>query len=143
MKIQGIWKGYYEYGIGYRYPVFGKRVAFTIRFEEENDSFTGKSKEEESNFSVPYEAEVRGYVEETFVSMVKTYPVNPVLTEDFKKIEFKEGELEVEHEGFLDHKNNAMYGLWRIETIYIYPETGQQFDGVVEGTWFLEKTEEN
>ena len=71
MNLSGEWEGYYEYGIGYYLPYFGERVKLYISLEDLNEGLTGKCSEEESEFSVPSIASIKGFHEEEYISFVK------------------------------------------------------------------------
>ena len=51
-----------------------------------------------------------------------------------------EGELEIEHEGYVDRNNQAMYGIWRISDFIVDPNSGERIQNIVEGTWLLKKS---
>lgn len=119
MDIKGMWKGYYEYGGGYILPQFGERVQIEVVLKGANETFEGFVNEVESPHSVPLKAKIKGFSEDSFISFVKTYPKKPQIKE-LGSIDmiFEEGELKIEHEGFVDVENNAIYGKWYISEIH-------------------------
>ena len=138
MKLSGNWEGFYEYGQGYTLPHFGKRVKIFATMSEDNYSFTGTINEEQNEYSVPLEANIKGFVEDNFISFVKTYPKKAILKE-FGKTEmaFENTKLEIEHEGYFDVNNNSIYGNWFIrEQVTVDSET---FESICEGIWLLTK----
>ena len=48
----------------------------------ENDNIHGIPKEEKSAYYVNADAKIEGYVDEDFISFVKTYPVYPFIDEN-------------------------------------------------------------
>ncbi|WP_438711042.1 hypothetical protein ACSTS3_21270 [Aquimarina muelleri] len=140
MNLNGNWEGYYEYGEGYILPYFGERVKIEVIIKGENDSFTGSTTEEESNLSVPSEARIKGFTEGDMISFVKTYPINPQIDGYSNKIQIKEGQLDIEHVGFCDHKNQSIYGSWQIQQVF-KNEYNQDDVEYVGGIWFLKKVQ--
>jgi hypothetical protein len=136
MNILGKWEGYYQYGEGYVLPQFGERVQFMALIEEgeESEGFVGTVDEDASEFTVALMASLKGYVEGELVSFIKTYEENPRLEEGKKR-----ETLEIEHQGYMDEKHNAMYGSWLMEEIQ-QDEEGD-YEAVCTGTWFLKKVE--
>ncbi len=138
MEIIGKWRGYYEYGLGYTLPQFGERVDISVTFEGTNDKFTGQVTEGKSEYSVPLKGEISGFSENEFISFIKRYPSYPMLKEEGKsEIIFEKGQLEIEHEGFIDSKNMSMYGGWYI-TENKKDELGS-FEVTTQGIWMLRK----
>jgi len=136
MKVTGTWEGYYEYGAGYILPFFAQRVKIIVRIQEHDGSFTGTSDEEESQFSVPYQSIIKGFRDQDLISFVSTYPIKPILSEDETKTEIKEGQHEVEHTGYFDEQNGAMYGTW----IIIDNRLNEFEEGkFCEGIWLLKQ----
>lgn len=138
MNIIGNWKGYYEYGVGYSLPYFGKRVKIEVVFDGTTESFKGYINEEESEYSVPLKASIKGFSEEAFISFVKKYPGSPRIEEGSGRLMIDEGELEIEHEGVIDFENDSIYGAWFITEI-ITDEEGS-FEMINQGIWFLERS---
>ena len=138
MKLSGNWEGFYEYGQGYTLPHFGKRVKIVATISEANFSFTGTINEEQNEYSVPLEATIKGFIDDDFISFVKTYPKKPILKEFGKtEIIFENSKLEIEHEGFVDVENNSIYGNWYIKEL-ITDEFGS-FENIIQGIWILSK----
>lgn len=61
--------------MGYDLPFFGERFIYKIDITQQDGLFTGTASEEKSEFSVDSKAVLKGYVEDDFVSFVKTYPM--------------------------------------------------------------------
>ncbi len=138
MEIQGKWRGYYEYGLGYTLPFFGQRVDMEVEFKGNNDSFTGKVSEVETEFSVKLPGEIKGYIENDFISFTKTYPKTPRIIEVFNYgMNYEAGEAEIVHDGFFDDTNYAMYGGWEI--IDRSMEAGEYYQNNGQGIWMLKK----
>lgn len=138
MNIIGSWEGYYEYGEGYSLPQFGERVNIFAIFQGNNDKFIGAIKEEISVHSVPMEATVQGFTENELISFIKRYPKVPRLKEHGgTEIEITNGQLEIEHVGFIDSDYNSIYGTWSITE----NETDDQgtYEVTVYGIWLLKK----
>lgn len=136
MKISGIWEGYYEYGYGYVLPYFGERVKITLQMDGNQGNFKGRIVEEKSNFSVPYESIVEGFIENNIVSFNKIYPVIPNIQDDNITIEYFDGNLEIDHSGYFDEDNSAMYGTWIIHNLDEEAEAQGHF---CAGTWLLKR----
>ncbi|MBR9845395.1 MAG: hypothetical protein GYB35_04410 [Algicola sp.] len=138
MNLIDNWEGYYEYGEGYTLPQFGERVNILVNLQGSNESFIGTVKEEKSDYSVPADATIKGFSENEFISFVKKYPVHPRLkTLGGSEIIVENGQLEIEHYGYIDPKFDAIYGTWSIteknaSNIDFEPET-------VFGTWLLRR----
>ena len=138
MNLNGKWSGYYEYGPGYFYPFFGSRVDFEINFILNNQgSFKGSIQEIPSQFSVPIEAEVKGFVDNDFISFVKSYKVRPEISEDGKSIIIKDGILEISFTGYIDKENACIYGAWDLEEPFT--ENGETFIDYLSGIWMIKK----
>ena len=138
MNITGTWKGFYEYGVGYVLPHFGKRVEMEISFvADDSNNITGRVTETPSKFSVDAVATIKGFIDEDLISFIKTYPFRPEISEDGSNL-LKEGTLDIQHTGHLDIENNAMYGDWLIEDYYI-DEEGLNVEDYLTGIWFLER----
>ena len=140
MDIKGKWEGYYTYGEGYILPYFGELVDITIDIYGNEKEFTGLVTEEESEFSVPLQSEIKGSLEEEIVSFIRTYDGMPTIKEQAANtMEIGEGSLEIEHQGYYDEKNKAMYGSFVVEQEQ-EDEEGK-YDAVLTGTWLLKKVE--
>ncbi|MEO1029927.1 MAG: hypothetical protein AAFX55_00900 [Bacteroidota bacterium] len=137
MNLIDHWEGYYEYGEGYTLPHFGKRVKVYVNFQGSNDSFVGTLKEENSEYSVPLEATIKGFSDADFISFVKKYPKYPRLKEFGKsEIIMEDGELEIEHSGYIDTAYDSIYGTWAIS------EKISNLDSdvfTVYGNWLLKR----
>lgn len=131
--IEGKWAGFYEYGLGYELPYFGQRVKLSMELTFENGHIHGTSKEEKSAYYVNAVAKIDGYVDEDFISFVKTYPIFPFIGEN-GEVQTKKGELVICHTGVIDKEKNTMYGSWFIQDKNVL----QGDEG--EGIWLLEKS---
>jgi hypothetical protein len=115
MNLIDNWIGFYEYGEGYSLPQFGERVNISVNFQGNNDSFIGTVKEEESEFSVPLEAKIKGFFENEFISFIKKYPKIPRLKKQgSSEIKIEGGQLEIEHAGYIDSEFDSIYGTWSL-----------------------------
>lgn len=86
-----------------------------MNLQGNNDNFIGTTKEENSEYSVPLEAKIKGFSENEFISFVKKYPKKPQLKEDGSTdIIIKNETLEIEHTGYIDSNFDSMYGSWLI-----------------------------
>ena len=138
MNIIGNWEGYYEYGEGYSLPQFGERVEISVIFQGSNDKFIGTVNEKPSDHSIPLEATIQGFTENELISFVKHYPKAPRIKEHgSSEIVFEQGQLEIEHMGFIDTSHNSMYGTWTI-TQNMEDELGI-FEVTTYGIWLLRK----
>jgi hypothetical protein len=137
MEVSGNWRGYYLYGAGYVLPHFGKKVDIVAILKGSGTEFEGKIVQEIGEYGIPIPASIKGYIDSDFISFVKTYPCFPVIKDPgSKELEIQEGELEVFHDGFLDITNDAIYGIWRIPTVYINDQ-GEEQIADSEGIWCL------
>lgn len=140
MDINGKWKGYYEYGVGYLLPYFGNRVEIEVTFTVDNSEYiTGSVSETPSDLSVDAVASLKGFIDESLISFIKTYPVLPEIDENGNVV-LKKGTLEIQHTGFIDEEYKAIYGDWIIEDSFVN-ENGQTEFTDLTGIWFLKKTE--
>ncbi len=138
MDINGKWKGYYEYGIGYILPYFGSRVEIAVIFTvDSSDNITGSITETPSELSVDAVAKIKGFIDQGLISFIKTYPVLPEIADD-GSIVLKEGTLDIQHTGYLDIYNEAIYGDWLIEDPFINKEGNTEIEYLI-GIWFLER----
>lgn len=139
MDIRGEWKGFYEYGAGYTLPQFGKRVNITVFFEGSNDSFKGYVTEDLSEHSVDLKATIKGFIDKDLISFVKTYPQKPLIVQEGNSEKtMKKGILEIEHEGYVDLKNNSVYGEWGIYE-NLMDKNGSYESQANYGIWLLKK----
>jgi len=139
MNIEGKWKGYYEYGVGYQLPFFGSRVEIEVDFKVDNDeNITGTISETPSDFSVNAEATIKGFIDQSLISFIKSYPFYPMIDPENNKIEFEDGALDIQHTGFIDKENKAIYGEWLIEEKFINEE-GQNDISYETGTWLVRR----
>ncbi len=137
MNLIDNWEGYYEYGEGYTLPQFGERVKIHVNFQGNNDSFTGIVKEENTEHSVPLEGKIKGFSEEDFISFIKTYPKYPKFKEfGSSEIIMEDGQLEIEHIGYIDTVYDSIYGTWCI-TEKLSDIDGDIFS--VYGNWLLRR----
>lgn len=133
MNLTGKQQGFYEYGSGYDLPYFGQRVNIIASITDVNGSFTGEIKEDDSEFSTKLNANIKGFVEDGFISFVKQYPKYPIISDDYSSIiTYENKTLEIEHEGILDDNNNSIYGNW-----YIMTENNDEIAS--QGIWLLTK----
>lgn len=137
MDINGKWKGYYEYGIGYDLPFFGSRVEMEVDFSESDSKISGTVNEVPSQFSVDASAKIEGFIEDEIISFIKTYPIIPLINADGKTVNH-EGNLEIIHTGFVDIKNNAIYGEWMIEEEFANENEHKEID-TLSGIWLLKR----
>ncbi len=140
MNLTGTWKGYYEYGVGYDLPAFGKRVRITADIKDEEEAVTGTIQEESSEFSVADQAVMDGFKQETLISFVKRYSKKPVLNALGELIVDETEALEIEHSGYIDQQNNALYGKWMMVERGTDAE-GNSYEYLLEGIWFLQKVD--
>lgn len=90
-------------------------------------------KEDDSEFSTKLNANIKGFVEDGFISFVKQYPKYPIISDDYSSIiTYENKTLEIEHEGILDDNNNSIYGNW-----YIMTENNDEIAS--QGIWLLTK----
>ena len=136
MEINGKWKGYYEYGLGYILPYFGNRVELEMIVNvDSSGNITGSTTEVPSEFSVNVEASIKGFIDQDLISFIKTYPVLPSIADD-GTIQLTEGTLEIQHTGFIDRENQAIYGDWLIEEKFINEEGYNDIE-YLTGIWLL------
>jgi len=138
MNLIDNWVGYYEYGEGYSLPQFGERVKIYVNLQGSNESFIGTVKEEDSEHSVPLQARIKGFSENEFISFIKKYPKAPRLKEHGNsEIVMEDGQLEIEHTGYIDSEFQSIYGTWSITEKASLESDLEMF--TVYGTWLLKK----
>ena len=139
MNIIGRWIGYYEYGVGYSLPHFGKRVKIEVILKGDNEIFFGTVLEEESEYAVPLKGKITGFSEDNIISFIKSYPQTPLLKEEGNtEIIMKKGVFNIEHEGIIDAENKSMYGSWSIYTTETDEEGSYEYNSY--GIWLLKST---
>ncbi|MFY0603453.1 MAG: hypothetical protein JXQ93_05855 [Flavobacteriaceae bacterium] len=139
MDLNGKWNGFYEYGVGYELPFFGNRVEIEVNFNLDSEgNVRGSFTEPTSDFSVALDGELRGFINNELISFIKSYKSLPQINEDFSGIEITEGKLEIPYTGFIDHKNDAMYGDWVIEQEFVNNEGHNDIE-YFTGIWILKR----
>jgi len=142
MNIKGVWKGYYEYGLGYDPPYFGERVEIYMTILGENANFEGFCIEEASPFAIQEPSNIKGYIEEGAVSFVKNYENRYEINEVGESVVKEAGEkMEVLYEGMYSGEYDCIYGSWVIE-MEPFEHDGEVLQYVCQGTWKLEREEE-
>lgn len=140
MNIEGKWKGYYEYGVGYDLPFFGSRVEIEVTFIVDNEErITGTISETPSEFSVNENNTIKGFIHENLISFIKSYSIYPQINPKDNTVEISEGSLEIQHTGFIDEKNEAIYGEWLIEEQFVNEEGSNDVD-FFTGIWLLKRS---
>ncbi|WP_033956954.1 hypothetical protein [Psychroserpens jangbogonensis] len=138
MNLIDNWEGYYEYGEGYPLPQFGQRVKISVNLQGNNDSFIGTVKEDNSEHSVPLEGKIKGFSENDFISFIKKYPKIPRL-KNFGSSEkvMDDGQLEIEHYGYIDSAFDSIYGTWSITDNV--PVDNDDYPDTSYGIWLLKR----
>ena len=138
MNIEGKWKGYYEYGVGYQLPFFGSRVEMQVEFVvDQEGKFTGTITEIPSDFSVPMDAKINGFIDIDLISFIKSYPSHFQINPD-NTMKVSEGSLDIQYTGYIDEKNHAIYGEWSIEDEFTNEE-GFDDTGYSTGIWLIKR----
>ncbi|MEQ6124741.1 hypothetical protein AAON49_11100 [Pseudotenacibaculum sp. MALMAid0570] len=138
MNIQGKWKGYYEYGDGYALPYFGSKVEIEVIISLDKEGrLNGSVNEIQSPFSVPMKAEITGFIDQDLISFIKKYDAYPFINENNECEINSDRKLEIPHNGYIDIKNNAIYGTWSIEDPY--EQDGHQYIDFLSGIWLLKR----
>lgn len=143
MNIKGVWKGYYEYGIGYDPPYFGERVEIFLTILGGEGDFEGFCIEEASPFSIQEPSNIKGSFEEGVVSFVKSYQNQYEIEDvDYTLIK-KEGKpMEVYYDGIYNQEYDCLFGSWVIDS-EPFEVDGQMVQYVCQGTWKLMREEED
>jgi len=138
MNINGKWKGYYQYGVGYLIPYFGNIVEMEVSFVVDSEgNISGSVTETPSELSVDAEASLKGFINEGLISFIKTYPVFPEIADD-GSIMLSKGTLDIQHTGYIDDYNEAIYGDWLIEDKFTNEE-GYEDVEYLTGIWLLKR----
>lgn len=138
MDINGKWKGYYEYGAGYRLPYFSKRVETEIEFTVDNENkLIGVTSESSSEISVPLEGKINGFIDIDLISFIKSYSSYPQINSE-GKTEIIEGKLDIQYTGLIDNENQAIYGDWLIEEKFINQDGFEDVE-FFTGIWLLKR----
>ncbi len=138
MDINGKWVGYYQYGVGYDLPFFGERVEIQVVFSLDSEGNISGSMTETGPYSVPLKSSLKGFVDLELISFIKSYNASPRIKKDYSGIEINKGSLEIDHNGFIDNKNNAIYGEWIIEEQFVNHD-GHNDVEFFTGIWILKK----
>ncbi|MEM7163038.1 MAG: hypothetical protein AAF487_11435 [Bacteroidota bacterium] len=141
MTINGIWEGFYEYGLGYNLPEFGQRIMTQIEFKGNAIEFKGKVLyEEKSRFSVPFVSELNGFIELDHISFRLSYTDEVSPGREIEASTFDKNNLiVVDYLGIIDDKYQSMYGNWIISDILHLNEVTDDDLMPCEGIWLLKK----
>ncbi len=72
MNLNGTWEGSFTYGENYAEAIVGQSVAFKMQINEQDNDLTGTCQDEDQHDNP---AKIKGFVDEDFVSFVKTYRI--------------------------------------------------------------------
>ena len=91
--------------------------------QDNEGRISGEIHEFPSEFSPRKDSTLKGFIEEDFISFIKTYPDIPE---------------EVNYVGIVDEENDALYGVWIIDE-EIVNDQGYKEQIYFAGTWLIKK----
>lgn len=141
VNIKGIWKGFYEFGIGYVPPTFGSRVEFFVTILGGPLSFEGYSLEENVQQAVQDSAEIQGFIENNFF-FVKTYPNTHECLNSGDSVKVSDREMEIIYRGEYSKEYSCFFGEWHFE-MERFVEAGQEYVHECGGIWMMYKNEDD
>lgn len=143
IKLNGIWKGYYEYGDSYPEEFQRLREPFTLELLFDDVNFNGicKDKFTESYFNKP--ATVQGTFVPNLISFIKKYPSLLTVDDNMQTIVIPDKpSLEIHYTGLfykgLFSKTIRFEGEWTMTNLVI-TESGKKDYFTFDGTWTMEK----
>lgn len=138
--MEGNWKGFYSYGPEYGEELNGQKVYFRIHLTSSESEFEGTSIDTEGIGSDFDKATIKGFIEDDFISFVKTYPRKIYINEDGTTIaDESEKPAEIYYTGNYNHLNKKFEGQW--ELIDHSQDLGEYgwLEDVSTGLWEMEK----
>lgn len=138
--LNGQWMGHFTYGSEYGEELNGEKVQFRLFIEwHENGQFRGKSIDLEgigANFEI---AQVKGFLQENFISFTKEYPHFYGVDENGRISHNEEQPHPVVcYEGQFDEYLKIFRGEWELE-IDIKPFGEDWAIDVYRGTWEIRR----
>jgi hypothetical protein len=136
-SMLGSWSGFFEYGSGYEEGIVGEKVKVMYLIDSYNDGeFTGKSTDVEGIGANLEEAELKGFIEGSFISFVLQYPYYYTFDENQNSIEDKtRPHPPVVYEGYYDIKTNSFKGEWELASAS--EPSGDEW--ICSGTWEMKR----
>lgn len=128
------WKGKYTYEEGF--PIDAS-FDFELKVQYNDGSFDGIAIEEEFTKLSGESAHVKGFIEEDYISFVKTYPFKFEEQEDGTVvIDRNERGHKVEYDGYFNSEQNRWEGNWNIvsDEIKIFADEYEIFE---KGFWYM------
>lgn len=106
--LEGFWEGYYEYGQGFRAPLFGSRREFQLTLRSKSGQLEGSSVDEDH----AGQASVWGFVDRELISFIKKFPDRPAQDIHFTGF-FDAGEVSFTGTWVIDEGNGKIFsGSW-------------------------------
>jgi hypothetical protein len=112
--INGQWEGYFEYG--FNYIAQGEKVKFRLTLKDIGQGkFRGECIELEGHEYNPGIATINGFIEASFISFTKEYPVHYKLDQSGKSVPDNDPiKPLINYEGNFDWKQGSFSGFWEI-----------------------------
>jgi hypothetical protein len=141
--ICGTWKGYYEFGPGYRKRLIGRKTSFVLNLKGVNDGFSGECIDETDINKSSVKAAIKGFCTKSMISFIKQYPFLLFLNDRGKRvIDENSKHPEIEYTGFYNEETKEFSGTWKMVTrtniIGFISEAGLK-EKYLSGNWKMAK----
>jgi hypothetical protein len=137
INMSGKWRGQYTYGDYYPEDLRGKSVDFWLICIDSDGSISGTFTDEETKdiFTVP--GTFRGFIEDDFISLIKTYPCYWDMDENGSVRVLEDvPSPEIHYTGQIT--DGLFEGIWEISVAYKF-EDGHTEQYEFDGTWSMFK----
>lgn len=131
-SLTGTWEGTFTYGEDYPENVIGKSVSFQMKIEESDGDLKGSCQDDclKEHFS-----KIAGFVDEDFVSFIKTYPYLIAFDNDGNNISVPEQPAhEIHYSGTWDA--DTIQGVFEFGDHRIFARAESVYEG---GTFTMKK----
>ncbi len=129
------WQGQYTYGDTYTDEYKGRSVSFTISWDNTDGTIKGTCIDKDHPFGLT--ANIEGFIEENFISFIKTYPCYWEIDENNEPRIIRDKPSQVIHySGFFT--DDHFEGEWEIPFSYKTPD-GDMIELFYEGIWTLSR----
>jgi hypothetical protein len=115
INITGTWAGYYYYGADYGEELHEEKVKFMLFLSQKNFKFEGTSVDYEGEISNFEKADIKGFIQNDFISFIKQYPVAILLDDDNNLItDQSKPSPEIHYTGHYNQTTKIFSGKWEM-----------------------------
>jgi hypothetical protein len=141
VKMEGIWKGYYEYGPNYGSEFEGEIGEFMLFLKDTDEGFEGESVDFEGTGTDFDKASIKGFVRDGIISFIKQYNVQWSIDEKGNRfVNHEKRHPEIHYEGFYDKKKRTFSGKWDM-VLATYINGEYLIEDLCSGSWEMKKEE--